>query len=156
MAVRQAGGTQGDQDHRAEQGQDAEAAEEAELLGHGGEDEVGVLLGQEVELALGAQAEAFPQQAARTERDLALQDVIAGAGGVLVGMQEGEDAVALVALHHEHHVRRHGHEGRQGSCGHHPHVEASQDHHRHARQGQEDGRAEIGLLEHQSEGQQDH
>jgi hypothetical protein len=62
--------------------QHAEAADEAELLGQGGEDEVGLLFGQEVQLALRAQAKALAQKAAGAQGDLGLQDVVAVAGRV--------------------------------------------------------------------------
>ena len=53
-------------------------------------------LGQEVELTLGAEQEPLAGDAARAERDLRLQDVVAGAERIALGIEEGEDALALV------------------------------------------------------------
>nr|GFD61277.1 hypothetical protein [Tanacetum cinerariifolium] len=52
-----------------------QAAHPAPLLPHGAEDEVGTLLGHEVELGLGAFQEALAQPAARTEGYFALGHV---------------------------------------------------------------------------------
>ena len=68
------------------------------LLAERGEDEVGVLLGQEIELALGAEQEALAGHAARAERDLRLGDVIAGAQRILLRVEEDLDAAALVVV----------------------------------------------------------
>ena len=73
-------------------------ADEAELLGQRGEDEVGVLLGQEVQPRLGALHVAAAGEAARAHGDLRLGDVVAGAERVGVGVEEGEDAAELVVL----------------------------------------------------------
>ncbi len=70
-------GAQGHEDHHPVEEQDREAAQEAELLGQGREDEVGLFLGQEVELALRAQAIALAEEAAGAQGDLGLQDVVA-------------------------------------------------------------------------------
>src|SRR5260221_4319016 len=85
-----------DQRIKSEQG---DAADETELLGQHGEDEVGLLLGQEVEMALRAVQEALAEEPARAERDLRLQDVIAGAERIVLGVEKGVDAVALVFRH---------------------------------------------------------
>ena len=61
-----------------------------------GEDEVGVLLGQEIKARLGAAEIASAEDAARAERDLGLEDVIAVAQRILLGVEEGEQALALV------------------------------------------------------------
>ena len=105
VAVSERGGAKGDEDHRRIEQQHHDAADEAELLGQGGEDEVGALLRQEVELALGAQAEALAHQPAGAERDLGLDDVVAGAALVRLRVDESEQAGALVGLEHqlEHH-----------------------------------------------------
>ena len=57
----------------------AAAADQAPFLGHRREDEIGMALGQIVEMALRAVEEALAEDAARSDRDLRLGDVIAGA-----------------------------------------------------------------------------
>src|ERR1700721_1531587 len=65
VAVGDRGDAQRHEDHRRIEQQDGDAADEAELLGQRGEHEVGLLLGQEVERALGAGAKALPQEPSR-------------------------------------------------------------------------------------------
>ena len=77
MAVRQRGDAQSDQDNGDVAGQHGERADEPELFGHGGEDEVRVSLGQELQLALTAQAVPLAHYAARAEGNLGLDDVVA-------------------------------------------------------------------------------
>ena len=76
----------------------AERADEADLLGQHGEDEVGLLLRQEAQLALRALQEALAPDAARAERDLRLDDVVAGAERIALGVEEGEHPLLLVVV----------------------------------------------------------
>jgi hypothetical protein len=81
-------GLLGDPHAPAEQKHEAadqeQPAEQTPFLRHCREDEVGMLLGQIVEMALGAVEEALAENAARADRDLRLRDVIAGAERVLL------------------------------------------------------------------------
>ncbi len=74
------------------------AADEAPLLGEHREDEVGVLLGQEVELVLRAVQVALAAEHARADGDLRLDDVVAGAERVGLRIEEGQQALLLVRL----------------------------------------------------------
>ena len=76
----------------------ASAADQAEFLADHGEDEVGLLLRQEVQVALRALQEALAPHPARAERDLRLDDVVAGAERVALRVEEGVDARALVVV----------------------------------------------------------
>ena len=75
-----------------------EAADEAEFLADHGEDEVGLFFRQEVEMALGALQEALAPHASRTQGDFRLDDVVAGAERIALGMEEGVDAGALIVV----------------------------------------------------------
>ena len=92
-------GQQQDQDARADQ---------AELLAGDGEDEVGVLLGDEAGPGLRALEQSLAEQAAVADRDARLLDVVAGAARVERRVDEGEEAVDLVGLEHAHRHRRDG------------------------------------------------
>ena len=93
-------------DHQAAKDQEdeaehqADAADQAELLGERGEDEVGGALGDELEVGLGALHEALAGRAARADRDLALDDVKALAERVGGRVEQRADAVLLVVAHH--------------------------------------------------------
>src|SRR3546814_130478 len=73
------------QEVKAQQG---EAADQPEFLGQHGKDEVGLFLGQEVELALGALHEALAGERPGTEADHRLQRVVAGAQRIVLRVQE--------------------------------------------------------------------
>src|SRR5262249_33659172 len=88
--------------------------DEAELLRHAGEDEVGLLLRQVVQLGLAAEQEALAQEAARPERDLRLHDVVARARWVGRRIEEGGQALLLVAVRGEHHEQGRGGPGAPG------------------------------------------
>ena len=68
------------------------------LFAEGGEDEVGVGDGKEVALGLGALVGAFAPDAAGADGDEGLANLVAGAAGVGVGVEEGVDARLLVGL----------------------------------------------------------
>ena len=79
------------EDEEVEQ-QNAHGADEAVLFAEGGEDEVGVGDGEEVALGLGALVGALAPDAAGADGDQGLADLVAGAAGVGVGVDEGVDA----------------------------------------------------------------
>ena len=76
-------------------------ADDAPFFGHGGEDEIGVAFGKIVKVALGAVAEPFAENPARTDGDLGLGDMVAGAERVIFRVEEDKNAVLLVRLHAE-------------------------------------------------------
>ena len=84
---------------RQEEQQHTGGAEESLLLADGAEDEVGVLLGHELQLGLGAVEESLALQSARTDGNLRLMNVVAGSLQVFVEAQEHIDARPLVRLH---------------------------------------------------------
>ncbi len=63
-------------DREAQEAKHDRRADEAKFLAGDGEDEVGVLHGQEVKLTLGAVVPALSHQPAVADRDLALVDVV--------------------------------------------------------------------------------
>ena len=75
-----------------------EAADEAPLLADHREDEIGRALRQEFELRLAAVHVALAEHAARADRDLRLDRVIAGAERVVLRVQEREHALPLVVV----------------------------------------------------------
>ena len=83
-----------------EEQQHAGRAEEAFLLAHGAENEVGVLLWHELQLGLRAVEESLALQSARSDGYLALVDIVACARQVLVQAQQHVDAHPLVGLQH--------------------------------------------------------
>ena len=152
VAVGDRRGDAEDHDQRVEQEQ-RHRAHEAELLGERGEDEVGVLFGQEVQPGLGALHEAAPREAARAERDLGLGDVVAGAERVGVGVEEGEDAGELVFLDElpvgavRLDDRGDEADAAGGGGGEVPEADAGEEHHHPGAGEEQDRGAEVGLLE---------
>jgi hypothetical protein len=76
----------------------SDQSDQSELLADHGEDEIGGALGQELQLRLAAVHPALAEYAARAERDLALDDVIAGAERIGLWIEEGQHALALVVV----------------------------------------------------------
>lgn len=74
------------------------AAEEAEFLARDGEDEVGLLLGDELAGGLGAVEEARSGESAGADRDACLVGVVADARRVERGVGEGGEAGDLVLV----------------------------------------------------------
>ncbi len=68
------------------------------LLAEGGEDEVGVGDGEEVALGLCAAVGSLPPDTSGADGDEGLADLVTGAAGVRVGVEEGVDAGLLVGL----------------------------------------------------------
>ena len=89
---------EGHGDHGEEHADQHQRARETELLGDDGEHEIGLFFGQEIKLVLGAVQETLAPEAAGAERDFRLDDIIARAQRIAAGMQEGEDALFLVAV----------------------------------------------------------
>src|SRR5277367_6030996 len=89
---------QGASDDDAVQNQEHETGQQSELLADNGEDEVGRAFRQEFELCLTTHHVALAEQAARTDRDLRLDDVVARAERIVLGFQEGQDALALIVV----------------------------------------------------------
>ena len=112
-------------------------------------------LWQIFEVALGAGEETLTGQPAGADCDLRLDDVIAGAARIALGVEEYLDPVALVIVHHVE--RERGERGERGDAR----AEQPQRHagevHRHdpAERDHQRG-AEIGLDHHQHEGHADH
>jgi hypothetical protein len=75
-------------------------AGQAELLGEGGEDEVGGALGDELQVRLRALHEALAGEAARADGDHALHDVEALAQRVARRVEQGAHALLLVLAQH--------------------------------------------------------
>ena len=71
-------------DECQEQQQHTSRAQETLFLAHGAEDEVGILLGHELQFGLCTIQETLALQAARTDGYLRLVDVVAGTTQVLV------------------------------------------------------------------------
>ncbi len=105
-------------------------------------------------MALRAVQEALAEEPARAERDLRLQDVIAGAERIVLGVEKGVDAVALVFPHMAPDQRQ------RAACrgddeAEFPQPDAGEEEHRAAAHQQHQRGAEIGLLQHQYRRRQD-
>ena len=73
---------------------------QAELLREHGEDEIGVPLGDELQVRLRAVQPALAGDAARAHRDGGLDGVVARAQRILRRVDQREDAPALVVVQH--------------------------------------------------------
>jgi hypothetical protein len=78
----------------------SDQADQAEFLTDHCKDEVGRTLRQELQLSLAAVHPSLAEHAARAERDLALNDVIAGAERIVLRVEEGQHALALIVVQH--------------------------------------------------------
>ncbi len=92
--------------------------------------------------------EALAPDSARSDRDLRLGDVIAGAQGIALGVEEDVDALPLVAVEHAVGDRR-GDRDRGRGNEEDPGRQAGEEHHRHPAQHDHDAGAEVGLDEDQ-------
>jgi hypothetical protein len=81
-------------------GNQQQVAQQAELLGEGGKDEVGGALGNEFQVGLRALHEALAPDPARADGDHALDDVKTLAQRVSRRVQQGADALLLVVAQH--------------------------------------------------------
>ena len=105
------------QDEHQEQDEHAGRSEESFFLAHGAEDEVGVLLGYELQLRLCAVEKALTLQSARADGNLALVDVVAGTCQVFLQSEQHVDAHSLVGFHHiVEHVAGRIEEGDAAQC----------------------------------------
>jgi hypothetical protein len=73
---------------------------QSELLGEGGEDEVGGALGDELQVGLRAGHEPLAGEAAGADRDHPLDDVETFAERVGRGVEQGAHALLLVVVQH--------------------------------------------------------
>ena len=146
VRVRHRGRVQGREDDGAIQQQHRHAAEKPELLGQGGEDEVRLFLGKEVELALGTQAVALTHEATGAQGNLGLQKMVAGARGVALRVQEGQDPLPLVIVEAEEEEDRCRQGDKSSPREDDPPGQAGQDHHRQAGQGQQNGGPKVRLV----------
>src|ERR1700691_1609989 len=80
------------------QQQDDANADETLFLGKRGQNEIRISHGHEAQLVLAAFAETFAPKSARTDGNLRLQNLIAGAARVLLGVEECFDTLLLVRL----------------------------------------------------------
>ena len=91
---------QGPPDHDAEQQDQDAGPDEPELLPRDGEDEVGLLLGDERRPCLRAVEQPLAEDPAVADRDARLLGVVAGAARVECRVREGHEPVELVVLEH--------------------------------------------------------
>ena len=89
------------QDHREEGDNQQHAADQPPFLGHRREDEIGMAFGEVIKVALGAVQESLAEHPARADRDFRLADMVAEAERIAFGIEEDQDAVALIAVEHE-------------------------------------------------------
>src|SRR5580693_1169098 len=92
------GEVQSPADHHAVQGQDQQLTEKTEFLADHREDEVGGALGEELELRLAAVHVSLAEHAPGTDGDLRLNDVITRSQPIGFGIEEGENALALIVV----------------------------------------------------------
>ena len=104
-------------DEAQEQQQHNGAADETFLLAHGAEDEVGVLLGDVLQLGLRAVEESLSLQSAGTDGNLCLDDIISGAAGIVLQSQKDADARLLVRFQNVVHHITGGKEKGKGADG---------------------------------------
>src|SRR5690349_21593891 len=97
-------------DHQRVEREQADAADKAELLGQGREDEICLFFRQEAQMALAAVEKTSAEETARAERDFRLQNVVTGAQRVALRIEKGIDPVLLV-------IAKEMPPGRQGGCG---------------------------------------
>jgi hypothetical protein len=129
-----------------EAGHHRRRADQAQFLADHREDEVAVGVGQ-VEELLPAFHEAGARHPAGAHRDQALDDVVAAAARVGIGIEERLDPVATVGRHHDRLVE-HG-QARHGQGGEIAQADAGHEQHHGADQGERRRRAQVGLDEDQ-------
>ena len=139
-------------DQEQEKKEQDETADEPPLFGEDGKDEVRVLFGEEVQLALGPLEKAFAEEGAGPDGDLRLVDMVSGFQWVEVGVQEGEEPAPLILFHEmpkdgdrDGHSRAHDQPG--------PSVDARKDKHRGEDDHQEGDGAQVGLFEDEERGE---
>src|SRR5579859_750312 len=95
---RHRGGLQQANQQGAEDGEQGEAPQEAELLGKDGKHEVGRALGYEAKLPLQPMQPALAEVAPRADRDSRLQQVVAGAERIAARVEEDLEPAALISV----------------------------------------------------------
>src|SRR5208337_3569693 len=85
-------------DHDAVQNQQHQAGQQTEFLADDRKDEVGGPLRQKLQLRLASHHVALAEHAAGADRDLGLDDVVAGAQRIVFGIQECQYALALIVM----------------------------------------------------------
>ena len=154
VAVRQPG-EDAEPDDQCVKHQQGKGPDEAEFLGQRGEDEVGVLFGQEVQPRLCALHIALARPAAGAQRDLRLGDVIARAKRIGAGIEEGVDPPELIILDQlpvgatafEDGENQRDDQRKDGTEI--PKADPGGEHHDPAPGEQQDRGAKVGLLQHQ-------
>ena len=130
-------------------------ADQAELFAHHRNNEVGVAFGKKVQVRLGAQQPALAKHPARADGGLGLDNVPSGAQRIALRIEEGQNPLFLIVVHHEHpHGNRHGHRRCQHAEDPAPAQPAHEQHERTARQYQQ-GRTQVGLAHNQGKGHPD-
>ena len=158
----QRGGPQGDQpSHRlarrrrdveaAEEqqrvaGEQHEAADEPPRLGEYGEDEIRVTLREEGQPALRCAGHALAQELSRADRDLGLDHVVRAPEGIAKRVQEHENPFSLVFLQGEPR-HRHRRQPDEAEPAQEPQRQAGGDQQGHQHGEQQQGGAEVGLLD---------
>ena len=106
-----------------------QSADQPPFLCHGGEDEIGMAFGQVIEMALRSLQIALAADTARSDRDLGLADMIAGAQRIAFRIEEDKHAVLLIFLEQEEEGE--GHERRTGKpcADEQPDRHAGEEHH---------------------------
>ncbi len=131
-------------DHGSERADQNDAPDQAPFLRHGRKDEVGMAFGKILKMALAAVKETLAPDATGPDRDLRLGDVIAGAERVAVGVEEGLDALFLIAVHHAEHDRR-SDADRSDWGRKYPPRKPGQEHHGHSAEQHHDAGTEVRL-----------
>ncbi len=135
------------------------------FLGDHRKNKVSVAFGQESHLALGPLAKAFARDLSGADGDLRLVRMIAAAQRVGAGIDKGLDPVLLVRLegapdlvpHRRRQEDRCGqHGGDQGDGDDRAQMNAGDHDHQRRREQQHHGRAEVRLLQHEEQRDQDH
>src|ERR1700730_6282420 len=89
---------QGAPDDDAVEDQEHQAWQQAKFLADDREDEIGGTLRQEFQLGLTAHHVPFAEHPAGADRDLRLNDVVSRAQRIVFGIQERQDALALIVV----------------------------------------------------------
>ena len=131
-------------DHEHIQTQQDQVAEQAEFFRVHRENEVGGALRQEVEMGLCAVQVALAEDAAGTHCDGRLDGMVTLAQRVLRGVEQHQDAMALVVVQHRPQHRRTG-ERRDKQSAHHAPAQPGQEQHVEAAGGNQQRGAQIGL-----------
>lgn len=109
---------------------------------------------QEVQLALGPLEEAFAKEHARTDGDLRLDDMIAGAKGVGIGIEEDRNTGLLVILEEMPAYRRQDDAG-QEDVAQEGHLDAADEEHAEGNGQEDETRPQVRLFQDQEKGNPD-